>query len=107
MIPATYGTDAYRDAIAETLKITRYCADQIRQRPYLELAIDPELSVVVFRRKGWADDDYVSWSGRLLDEQVAFVQPTTYRGERMMRFCFVNPRTTEEDVDMVLDTMAD
>ncbi len=104
---ATYGTDAYRDAIAETLKITRYCADQIRQRPYLELAIDPELSVVVFRRKGWADDDYVSWSGRLLDEQVAFVQPTTYRGERMMRFCFVNPRTTEEDVDMVLDTMAD
>ncbi|MDA8117107.1 MAG: pyridoxal-dependent decarboxylase [Actinomycetota bacterium] len=104
---ATYGTDAYRDAIAETLKITSYCADQIRQRPYLELAIEPELSVVVFRRKGWADADYVAWSEKLLDEQIAFVQPTTYRGERMMRFCFVNPRTSRQDVNEVLDTMAD
>ena len=49
----------------------------------------------------------MAWSEKLLKEQVAFVQPTTYRGERMMRFCFVNPRTTEQDVNEVLDTMAD
>ncbi len=103
---ATYGVRAYREAIEQTLAIAEFCAQEIRRRPYLELAIDRELSVVVFRRLGWSDADYVAWSDKLLDEQVAFVQPTTYRGERMMRFCFVNPLTSQFDITEVLDTMA-
>ena len=40
---------------------------------------------------------------RLLDAQIAFVQPTSWRARRSARLCFVNPRTTMEHVRAVLE----
>jgi glutamate/tyrosine decarboxylase-like PLP-dependent enzyme len=102
---ASHGTDAYRAGIEQILQLTRSVADRIRERPNLELVVEPELSVVVFRRRGWSGPDYVSWSQRLLDEQTAFVLPSTWKGERVMRFCFVNPLTTVDQVVVLLDSM--
>jgi hypothetical protein len=31
--------------------------------------------------------------------------PTTWRGETCLRFCFVNPRTTIDDVALILATL--
>jgi L-2,4-diaminobutyrate decarboxylase len=103
---ATYGTDAYRDAVEHVLTLTQATADEIRSRDELELVMEPELSVVLFRRRGWADADYEAWWRRLLSAQVAFVQPTSWRGEKLARLCFVNPRTTIDHVRAVLGTMA-
>ena len=102
---ATYGTDAYRDALEQVLALTRQTAEEIRSRDGLELVMDPELSVVLFRRLGWGADDYGSWWRRLLEAQIAFVQPTSWRGEQVARLCFVNPRTTIDHVRAVLGTM--
>jgi L-2,4-diaminobutyrate decarboxylase len=102
---ATYGTDAYRDAIERVLTLTRETAAEVAARPELELVMDPELSVVLFRRRGWSDADYEAWWRRLLEAQIAFVQPTTRRGEKLARLCFVNPRTTIDHVRAVLGTM--
>jgi len=103
---ATYGTDAYREAIESVLALTRAAADEIRRRPELELIMEPDLSVLLFRRSGWTSDDYEGWWRRLLDAQVAFVQPTSWEGERVARLCFVNPNTTIEHVRAILGTMA-
>jgi glutamate/tyrosine decarboxylase-like PLP-dependent enzyme len=103
---ATYGTDAYREAIERVLTLTRETAAEIRGRDELELVMEPELSVVLFRRLGWGDGDYESWWRRLLEAQIAFVQPTTWKGEKIARLCFVNPRTTIDHVRAVLGTMA-
>ena len=103
---ATHGTDAYRDAVERTLEVTRFAADQIRTRPYLGLVREPDLSVVVFRRHGWAAADYARWSDRLLADEFAFVVPTSHEGEPMTRFAIVNPVTSEEDILAILDTMA-
>ena len=103
---ATYGTRNYTDAIETVLALTRATADEIRRREQLELALDPEISVVVFRRPGWSDEDYTTWCEHLLQEQIAFVLPTTWKGEKLMRFCFVNPNTTIEEVRQVLDTIS-
>ncbi len=100
---ATYGTEAYRVAVEATLTLTRETAEEIRRRPELELLLDPELSVVLFRRRGWAAEDYEAWWRRLLADQVAFVQPTSWQGEKVARLCFVNPRTTIEQVRAILD----
>ncbi|HEV8087562.1 MAG TPA: aminotransferase class V-fold PLP-dependent enzyme [Actinomycetota bacterium] len=102
---ATYGTDAYRDAVETVLDITRQAADEIRKHPQLELLLEPELSVVLFRRTGWGPDDYETWWRRLLDAQIAFVQPTSWQGEKVARLCFVNPRTTLDHVRAILGTM--
>jgi len=102
---ATYGTDAYRDAVETVLRLTREAAEEVRRHPQLELLMEPDLSVVLFRRLGWRDDEYESWWRRLLEAQVAFVQPTTWKGEKVARLCFVNPRTTVDHVRAVLGTM--
>jgi L-2,4-diaminobutyrate decarboxylase len=102
---ATHGTRAYREAVEAVLDVTRATAEEIRRRPELELVAEPELSVVLFRRTGWTKAEYLAWSERMLREQVAFSQPTTWRGEPCMRFCFVNPTTSVDAVSGLLDTM--
>lgn len=102
---ATYGTDAYREAVEHVLALTRATADEVRSHDELELVMEPELSVVLFRRHGWAAADYEAWWRRLLAAQIAFVQPTSWRGEKLARLCFVNPRTTIDHVRAVLGTM--
>jgi L-2,4-diaminobutyrate decarboxylase len=103
---ATHGTDAYRDAIEATLTVARAGADEIRNRPYVELLVEPDLSVLIFRRIGWGAEDYARWSAALLADGYAFVTPTSHLGEPCTRLAIVNPRTTVEDVAGILATMA-
>ena len=103
---ATYGTDAYRQAVEAVLAITRQTAGLVTEHPNLELIMEPELSVVLFRRLGWEPDDYEAWWRRLIDAQIAFVQPTSWKGEKVARLCFVNPRTTLDHVRAILGTMS-
>jgi glutamate/tyrosine decarboxylase-like PLP-dependent enzyme len=103
---ATHGTDAYRDSVEQTLALTRETADEIRRRDGLELILEPDLSVVLFRRVGWSGEDYLRMCRDLMRGQVAFVMPTSWEGEKVMRFCFINPRTTMDHVRPILDAMA-
>jgi len=102
---AVHGTDAYVEAIEDTLAVTRHAAAEIERRPYLEAVREPDLSVIVFRRLGWTPEDYQGWTDRLLDQEFAFVVPTSFRGETLTRFAVVNPHTTKADVSAILDTM--
>ena len=53
-----------------------------------------------------APETYQAWCDRLLDRGLAFVLPSSrVDDETVMRFCFVNPRTTIDDVDLILGTM--
>ncbi|MGH9077842.1 MAG: pyridoxal phosphate-dependent decarboxylase family protein [Acidimicrobiales bacterium] len=100
---AVHGTGAYRDAIEAVLSLAGAAADLIESAPHLELVRRPELSVVLFRRPGWAQADYAAWSARLLADQVAFVTPTTWEGETVARLAFLHPSTT---LDMVVEILA-
>jgi glutamate/tyrosine decarboxylase-like PLP-dependent enzyme len=102
---ATHGTRAYTEAIEQTLLVARQAADEVRSREELELLREPELSVVAFRRTGWAAADYDAWSNRLLQEGLAFVVPTSVDGEAATRMAVINPRTTIEDIRLILDSM--
>lgn len=102
---ATYGTDAYRDAVEVTLDVARVAARLIADTAYLELVIEPELSIVMFRRSGWGPAQYQQWSDRMLAEGIAFVVPTTWQGETVLRICIVNPRTTIDDIALLIDSL--
>jgi glutamate/tyrosine decarboxylase-like PLP-dependent enzyme len=80
-------------------------ADRIRTLDYLELVRDPELSVVVFERKGWGLADYDSWSEKLLKDEVAFVVPSSHQGKPNTRFAIVNPLTSIELLSKILESM--
>ena len=102
---ATYGTEAYRDAIETALDVTRQGARLIDDATYLELIMEPELSVLLFRRSGWGPSEYQVWSDRLLDEGRAFVTPTSWNGEVLLRLCIINPLTSVDDIRMIVDSL--
>ena len=103
---AVHGADAYRDAIERVVATARAAAERIRESPHLELAVEPELSIVLFKRHGWSAAEYDRWSARLLDEQIAFVTASSWQGEPVARLAFLHPETTVEIVDEILATTA-
>ncbi len=66
--------------------------------------LEPELSVVLFRRKGWDPARYAEWSAQLSRDQVALVVPTRWHGETVARLAFLHPDTTLDIVDEILAT---
>jgi aromatic-L-amino-acid decarboxylase len=95
------GTDAYRDAVEASISLTNEVADFIRAHEDLELVIEPSLSIVLWRRKGWSAKDYRDLQDQLIQSQTAFVTPTSWQGETVGRFAFVHPGTTIEMVKEV------
>jgi glutamate/tyrosine decarboxylase-like PLP-dependent enzyme len=100
-----YGTDAYTHAIDTGIALAERAAMLIEAHPAVELVREPGLSIVLFRRPGWNDAEYVAWSTKLLADQVAFVTPTKWESETIARFAFLHPEATEEMVLEILDTM--
>jgi glutamate/tyrosine decarboxylase-like PLP-dependent enzyme len=101
---ATYGTDHYTDAIEHVLSISRRVADGIRERDHLELVMEPDLSIILFRRQGWTEAQMLAWSEHHAKLGTALIVPTRWHDELVFRLCFVNPRTDPERVLRVLDT---
>jgi glutamate/tyrosine decarboxylase-like PLP-dependent enzyme len=85
----------------------RAAARPLDAAPHLELVMRPQLSVVLFRRRGWSPDDYQRWSDAALEQEFAFFVPTVHGGESVFRFCLVNPTTTVDDIEAILAAMAD
>ena len=103
---ASYGTKAYGDAIEACLATTAAAADLIRRSDHLELMVEPELSVLAFRRRGWTPRQYGHWSRQMLDTGTALVVPSALDGETMLRICIVNPCSSVADVALILDSLA-
>jgi L-2,4-diaminobutyrate decarboxylase len=99
------GTAAYTEAVDHCLDIAGHAAERIAASSHLELALEPALTVMLVRRRGWKSEDYEAWCQDALRSGLAMVMPTRHRGETMLRFCFINPLTTAGDVDLVLDAL--
>ena len=104
---ATHGVSAYRDAIETTLATTREAAASIAASAHTELVLQPELSVIVFRRLGWDADQLQRWSDAQLAAGTAFVTPTVWHDDPVLRICIVNPQTSIADIEAVIDSLAD
>ena len=102
---AVHGIGAYRDAVEHSLEMARYAAMRLREHPECELIREPDLSVVLFRRRGWGHDEYADWSQRLLQAQRAFVTSSGWRGETVGRLVFLHPATTTDMVDEVITAL--
>ncbi|CAN2235351.1 pyridoxal phosphate-dependent decarboxylase family protein [Candidatus Planktophila dulcis] len=102
---AAHGTDAYSKAVEEGIRLAKDSAKLIAAHPNLELVREPELSIVAFTRKGWSPAQYQEWSDALLEKQIGFIPPSKHAGESILRFAFVNPWTSMDDVQMILDAL--
>lgn len=102
---ATHGVAKYREAIEYNIDVAHQIAEVIRSMEHVELVRDPELSVVVFERKGWGIEQYNTWSDKLLKDEIGFVVPSSHKGKPNTRFAIVNPLTSVELLTQILESM--
>jgi glutamate/tyrosine decarboxylase-like PLP-dependent enzyme len=103
---SVYGVGAYTDAIETGIRLAKQTAAEITTRDYLELIREPDLGIVLFRRRGWSPAQYAQWADQLLHDQVAFIPPSAWEGETVARFAFLHPHTSMDLVRQILDRMA-
>lgn len=107
---ATHGTDRYKEAVERGIELAQIAGRMIEENPNVELVRAPSLSCVLYRRIGWKPEDYTEWTYKNHESGFALVTPTKWKNgdsfETVSRFCFINPDTTENDIEMILDSMA-
>jgi len=106
---AMHGTDIYKRAVEEGIRLANLAGRLIEENPAVELVREPSLSCVLFRRKGWSPEAYRNWTYQNQRDGFALVTPTKWKHgstyETVARFCFINPHTTEDDIAAILKTM--
>lgn len=106
---AMHGTDRYKWAVEQGIALAQLAGKLITEHPNVELVREPSLSCVLFRRKGWSPDDYRNWTYKNHGEGLALVTPTKWKTqdgfETVSRFCFINPDTTQADIEVILNSM--
>jgi aromatic-L-amino-acid decarboxylase len=99
------GLDGLRDRVVRHNDMARRVAELVRAEPALELLSEPQLSICAFRyvRPGLDDaalDALNRAVVRRLHTDTPYVPSSTLvAGRTAIRPCFINPRTTDEDVD--------
>jgi len=102
-----HGLEAFRCAIREDLKHAQQLAHHVRLSERLELCAPVSLSAVCFRHRpvpgaGDADAFNAAVLRRVLERGRIYLSNATLGGAFMLRACFVNHRTTDEDVAQVV-----
>jgi aromatic-L-amino-acid decarboxylase len=98
-----YGRRAYAKAIDGLCDLASYMGERARAEPDLELMAPVTLNAVCVRCRNLTDSQNERVLARLLTEDVAFLGRAEVRGQFCLRACFMNLRTTREDVDQILD----
>jgi glutamate/tyrosine decarboxylase-like PLP-dependent enzyme len=99
---AVHGTEAHVQAVRVAVTLAAYAADRLRTVEGVSLVMEPQLGVVLFRRAGWARAEWTAWARRALELGIAFVAPSTWKGEPVGRLVFLHPRTSTAIVDDLL-----
>ncbi|GAA4885169.1 aminotransferase class V-fold PLP-dependent enzyme [Flaviramulus aquimarinus] len=106
---ATHGTDRYKEAVERGIELAQIAGRLIEEHPKVELVRAPSLSCVLYRRVGWEPEDYTHWTYENHKKGFALVTPTKWKNgdvfETVSRFCFINPDTTQGDIEAILDSM--
>ena len=106
---AANGTDKYKEAVERGIELAQIAGRLIEDNPNVELVREPSLSCVLYRRIGWKPEDYTHWTYENHRKGFALVAPTKWKNgarfETVSRFCFINPDTTESDIEMILKSM--
>jgi aromatic-L-amino-acid/L-tryptophan decarboxylase len=94
-----HGRQAFREAITRDLSHAQFLAQSIKARPELELLAPVPLSAVCFRHR---TKDNASILKRVIARGRVYLSNATIGDEFALRACFVNHRTTKEDVQAIV-----
>jgi glutamate/tyrosine decarboxylase-like PLP-dependent enzyme len=106
-----YGRAGYRAMVERHLELARHLSRRVEDAAELELLAETKLNIVCFRfRPPGLDREALDELNLALGDDVladgrVFVGTTRYEGRVAFRPAIVNWRTTERDVDLLLDVL--
>jgi glutamate/tyrosine decarboxylase-like PLP-dependent enzyme len=103
---AVHGVDAHVEGVRAAVEMAELAASRLAQLPGVSLVMQPTLGVVLFRREGWGRTEWTAWARRVLEAGIAFVAPSTWKGEAVGRLVFLHPRTPASVVEEIAATLA-
>jgi aromatic-L-amino-acid decarboxylase len=104
------GRDGMRDRVRRHRRFAEHVTQRAIEHPRLEALTDPELSIACIRyHPATPVQDMDALTDRLLARlrrETEFVPTATIvKGALVIRPCYVNPRTTQADVDGLVDSL--
>jgi len=100
-----YGKEGFRDIVENSTALALHFGNALIENDF-ELLAPIRLNNVCFTLKGEHNQEKVSqFLSVLNDTGKVFMTPTIYQGKKGIRASFVNWRTTEDDVKLVIEEM--
>ena len=108
-----YGKGAFADSLNEKLDLALYLRDGLAGDPECRILLEPQLSLLVFRyepasvpKERWDDLNRLILKGVNARNRV-HLSGTTTRGEYVLRVCILSFRTHREQIDALLEDLAE
>jgi L-2,4-diaminobutyrate decarboxylase len=104
-----HGTKFFDDFVTVTYDLGRRFADRIAMRKHFELAVQPDSNIVCFRYSGKdLDEESINRLNaeirrKHLEEGRFYFVQTSLRKKTFLRVSLMNPFTTIEELDLLLD----
>ncbi|HEX8253467.1 MAG TPA: pyridoxal-dependent decarboxylase [Thermoanaerobaculia bacterium] len=105
LILRAHGPAPIVEALERVTALTRHLYDRLAASDDFEPVHEPELNILCFRRRGFDDERTAELREKLNRSGRAWITTTILRGERVLRVTMMNPRTTEADVDAMLEAL--
>ena len=95
-----FGLDAFRAAMERGFELAEFAESKLRAMPGWEIVTPARMGIVTFHHP---EADYEKLHDAMLREGFALATSTVLKGRTVLRFCTINPRTTEDDIAQTLD----
>jgi len=107
----TFGIEAFREAIEHGFASAVLTEQILSARHQWEIVTPAQMGIITFRyfSKRRSVREVNECNQRIADEMLAdgfaFLTATTLRGQRVLRMCTINPRTTGDDVHATIERL--
>lgn len=101
-----YGKEGFQDIVEKSTLLALHFGNELIEDGNFELMAPIRLNNVCFTLKGNHNQENVSaFLTHLNDKGKVFMTPTVYQNRKGIRASFVNWRTTEEDIKIIIEEM--
>jgi len=101
-----YGKEGFKDIVENSIALAQHFGNALIEDESFELLAPIRLNNVCFTLKGDHNQEKVSqFLSNLNDTGKVFMTPTFYQNRKGIRASFVNWRTRENDIEIVIDEM--
>lgn len=101
-----YGKEGFKDIVEDSAALALHFANELIEEDNFELLAPIRLNNVCFTLKGDHNQQNISKFLTLLnDKGKVFMTPTVYQNRKGIRASFVNWRTTENDIKIIIEEL--